>query len=145
MIKRLLHFKPIFLIWCIVYICLNVFLLWKKLSPEHPISFPGIKFSGLTEYLQDEKKISYITDLDTKETVPLAEYEQAQYIMAPVILDLSKQPHKFLVINCSSEMAALRKLKEWQAKPLLRNQFGVILATTEISPANTSAAAGPSP
>jgi hypothetical protein len=136
--NRSIHFKTLFLAWCIIYISVNSFQLYKNLAPDHPIGFPGIKFSGLSELLKSETKINYITDLDIKESGPLAEYEQAQYILAPLILDLSREPHKFLLINCSSDISALNKLKEWKARPLLRNQFGVILATGESAPPNLS-------
>lgn len=138
MIKRSIHFRTLFLTWCVIFFCLNGFQLFKRLSPDHPIGFPGIKFSGLTDFLKNERIINYITDLDIKETGPLAEYEQAQFILAPIILDLSNEPHKYLIINCSSDNAARTKLKEWQAKALLRNQFGVILAITETSTPNLS-------
>ena len=123
-----IHFKTLFLAWCFIFIGLNAYQLHKKLSPEHVVQFAGLKFSGLDDYLKNETHIGYATDLDIKETGPLAEYEQAQYVLAPVILDVTGKPHKFFVVNCSTEVGALKKLKELNATAVLRNQFGVILA-----------------
>jgi hypothetical protein len=129
-------FKISFLVLCLILICVNSFQLFKKLSPQHPISFSGLKFSGLGDILGKETTIGYISDLDLKEAGPLAEYEQAQYMLAPIVLDIINPAHKFVVINPSSDAAALDKLKEFNARPLLRNQFGVILATTDQTSSN---------
>lgn len=126
-------FKNFFLGCCLVLIIVNAFQLFQKLSPQHPIYFSGLKFSGLGEILEQESIIGYVSDLDLKEAGPLAEYEQAQYMLAPVVLDVMNPAHKFIIINPSNNTAALDKLKEFNARPLLRNQFGVILATTDQS------------
>ncbi len=123
-----IHFKTLFLAWCVIFIGVNAYQLYKKLSPERTVHFAGLKFSGLNEYLKNETRIGYATDLDIKETGPLAEYEQAQYILAPTILDVTGKAHKYFIVNCSTEAAALNKLKELNATPILRNQFGIILA-----------------
>ncbi len=124
-------FKKLFLGCCLVLIVVNSFQLFQKLSPQHPINFSGLKFSGLDDILEHETIIGYTSDLDIKETGPLADYEQAQYMLAPIVLDIINPAHKFIVINPSNDTAALDKLKEFKARPLLRNQFGVILATTD--------------
>lgn len=120
--------KILFLACCLILISVNSFQLFKKLSPERPISFSGIKFSGLGEILGQETVIGYVSDRDLREPGPLAEYEQAQYVLAPVTLDVINPSHKFVVINCSNDEAALAQLKKLNARPLMRNQFGVILA-----------------
>lgn len=129
-------FKILFLVLCLILICVNSFQLFGKLSPQHPIGFSGLKFSGLSDILDKETAIGYVSDLDLKEAGPLAEYEQAQYMLAPVVLDITNPAHKFMIINPSNDAAALDKLKEFNARPLLRNQFGVILATTDQTPFN---------
>lgn len=128
MIFKHIHFKTLFLAWCVIFIGLNVYQLYKNLSAERTIQFAGLKFSGLDDYLKNETQIGYATDLDIRETGPLAEYEQAQYVLAPVILDATGKPNKYFIVNCSTEVATLNKLKELNAVPLLRNQFGIVLA-----------------
>ena len=123
--------QKVFLLLCFIVIAFNTFQLFRTLTPDRPVNFSGLKFSGLGDVLKNETLIGYTSDLDIKETKPLAEYEQAQYMLAPIILDVQQPFHKFVIINCSNDNAALAKLKELNARPLLRNQFGVILATTE--------------
>lgn len=121
-----------FLALCCLLIGVNVFQLFQKLQSNRPVAFAGLKFSGLGEKLKDETAVGYASDLNIKEAGPLAEYQQAQYVLAPVILDI-EQParHRYVLINCSDDTAALKKLKEINARPLLRNQFGVVLAETD--------------
>lgn len=118
-----------FLIVCCALIGVNTFQLFGKLRSDRPIAFAGLKFSGLGERLNNENSIGYASDLDLKEASALAEYQQAQYVLAPVILDINQpSAHRFAIINCSDDACALTKLNELNARPLLRNQFGVILA-----------------
>ena len=123
--------KTFFLVLCFILIAVNTFQLFRTLAPARPINFSGLKFSGLGDILKKETLIGYVSDLNIKETRALAEYEQAQFMLAPIILDIQQPSHKFVIINCSNDTAALAKLKELNARPLLRNQFGVILATTD--------------
>ena len=121
----------IFLSLCCALILFNTFHLFRALGPARPVGFNGIKFSGLAEILGKETHIGYVTDLDIRDAGPLAEYEQAQYVLAPVILDLEHPARKFVIINSSSDEAALVLLEKLNGRPLLRNQFGIILATIE--------------
>lgn len=109
-------------------ICFNSYQLILNLTPNRPIAFTGIKFAGLSDVLKNETHIGYITDFDLKDDRNLAEYEQAQYMLAPAILEHNNSQTRFLIINCSTDTASFQKLKELGAQPLKRNQFGVILA-----------------
>lgn len=126
-----------FLSLCCVLISVNVSQLFRKLSTDRPVTFAGLKFTGLGDKLKEEPAVGYASDLDIKEAGPLAEYQQAQYVLAPVLLDIQQSSrHRYVLINCSGDEAAIKKLKELNARPLLRNQFGVILA--EISKIRTA-------
>ncbi|GEM_PF-2250788 len=120
--------RTIFLFLCTTLIIFNACQLIQTLTPDRPVRFAGIKFSGLENILKQETHVGYITDLNLKETAPLAEYEQAQYVLAPTILDVNNPDHRFLIVNCSSDASAFSKLKDIGARPLTRNNFGVILA-----------------
>ena len=117
-----------FLVLCAVLAAWNTYQLTLTLIPERPVGFAGTKFSGLENILKQETRIGYITDLDLKETAVLAEYEQAQYVLAPAILEFNNPNSRFLIIHCSSDTAASRMLKDLGARSLTRNNFGVILA-----------------
>lgn len=138
--------RKIFLFSCAALIAFNTYHLIRTLTPDRPVGFYGLKFSGLENILKQETHIGYITDLNLNETAALAEYEQAQYVLAPVILDINNPGHRFLIINCSNEAVASSKLKEIGARLLTRNNLGVILAMREDkAPDNTSSKGAHSP
>jgi hypothetical protein len=125
MIKNL---QNLFLGACLILLAVNVYQLAAALAPERPILFGGIKFAGLHEILKNETRVGYLTDLSIDDTGNLAEYQQAQLMLAPSVLEINNPNTKFLIVNCSSDTVAYQKLKELGIQPLKRNQFGIILA-----------------
>ena len=95
-----------------------------------PYTFLGFKFSGLSELFRDHKidYVSYYTDKDLSVNQHLAQFSQAQYIVAPIILDLNNTKHEFILFDCTSEEKAFTKIKEIGAVALRKNKFGIILA-----------------
>jgi hypothetical protein len=129
------HLKAIFLGSCLILIAFNSVLLVRSLVPDRPVGFSGLKFAGLHDILKNETHIGYWTDLDLKDDRNLAEYEQAQFMLAPAILDINSTSTRFFIVNCSSDEAAAQRLMLIGAEPLKRNQFGVILARNpEVQP-----------
>jgi hypothetical protein len=125
MIKNL---KTIFLFLCLILIFFNTCQLIQTLAPNRPIAFSGMKFAGLNDVLKNETQIGYVTDLDANDSQNLAEFEQAQYMLAPAILEWNNTATRLLIVNCSSDATAIEKLIKLGAQPLKRNQFGIILA-----------------
>lgn len=90
--------------------------------------FPGLKFSGLEEILAGVTAVGYITDKDLSVKENQLQFSQAQYVLAPLILDVNSLRHEFLLFDCTSEEKALAAIKAIGAVPLKRNQYGIILA-----------------
>jgi len=91
----------------------------------------GYQFYGVGQFLDDVQIMGYYTDLnidkdDEDEGARL--FAQAQYILAPVILDPNNLNHDYILFVCSEEKVAWLKMKEINAQPLRRNKFGMILA-----------------
>lgn len=131
------YFKPSFLYIAIAFliVAFNSYELWvdtfkvAKQRKEIPFFFSGFKFLGLEEIFHHTAYVGYYTDKDLPhDKLAAAEFGQAQYILAPTILDLNNLNHEFILFNCSSEKIAFEKIKEIKALPMKRNSFGVILA-----------------
>jgi len=122
------YLKTAFLGLCFLLIAFNAYQLIRNLLPARPIAFGGLAYAGLHDILRNETHIGYITDLSMDDDRNLAEFEQAQYMLAPAILEWNKSNTRFLIVNCSNDAAAFQKLKDLGAAPLKRNQFGIILA-----------------
>jgi len=99
-----------------------------KIKKIIPYQFDGYKFSGLQETFKNVKYIGYYTDKDLKETKALQQFSQAQYILAPVILDPDSTDYPYILFDCSTDDIALKKIKELDVIPLKKNKFGIILA-----------------
>ena len=136
-------FKPLFLIFngrnC--FLILAFFIIFtnsqklskdiisrKKIREKNPYIFHGIKFSGLKEILHNAEYIGYYTDKDIDNTLDALQFAQAQFILAPIILDLNNTEHEFILFDCSSEAVAMERIREVKAIPIRKNQFGIILA-----------------
>lgn len=127
----------IFLVGSLIVITINMTELLVDVTTIEqrktyiPFYFQGFKFSGLDDILKDVKYVGYYTDKDLTVTHHLAEFAQAQYIVAPVILDLNNTKHKFILFDCTSEGKAFTKIREIGAIALRKNKYGIILAQNQ--------------
>jgi len=126
--------KIFFIIAIIALIAFNSFNLFKKIKKERAIRkayhyfFYGTKFSGLKDVFKEVEFIGYYTDKDLDNNRNAAQFSQAQYELAPAILDLDYKKHTFILFDCSSEKVALDQINKIGAIPIKKNDFGIILA-----------------
>ena len=126
--------QTFFLVCALLIIVFNAVTLYKKTSQlgqirqQIPFLFLGNKFLGLKEILKNPKYLGYYTDNNLDENKAAMQFAQAQYILAPIILDLNNTDHPFVLFDCSREEIAMQKIKEAGLVPIKRNQFGIILA-----------------
>ena len=126
--------KSIFIIALLLVITVNLaeslvdlLGLYSK-RQNNPFFFSGSIFLGLEKIFKDVKYIGYYTDRNLDESPAAAKFAQAQYILAPAILDFNKTDHEFILFDCSREEIARRKIEEIKAVPVKKNGFGIILA-----------------
>ena len=119
---------------CVLVLGMNIRQLSEKVTTTHhkrqeyPPIFLGIKFAGLEDILGDTEYIGYYTDNSLDDKVPAMQFAQAQYTLAPVVLDFGNMNRAFVLLDCSSEKVAFDTVKKNRLVPLRRNQFGVVLA-----------------
>jgi len=127
-------YRTLFLAIAILLLAFNLQTLFNKLQDMRkvrqkiPFLFMGYKFSGLKDILADTQIMGYYTDKDLDAKGPALQFAQAQYILAPVILDLNNIDHEFILFDCSRPEIAQDKIKEFGMIPLRKNQFDIILA-----------------
>jgi len=90
--------------------------------------FSGIKFSGLEAMFRDIPFAGYVTDKDLSQKQNAAQFSQAQYVLAPTILDLNNTAHEFTFFDYTNKEKAMVKIKDIGAVPIKQNAFGIILA-----------------
>jgi len=132
--KILFDAKNLLLLAILVMLAINICSLAKEIirmkreRKDKPYVFLGFKFSGLKEILGDVSYIGYITDKNLDNKIDAMQFAQAQYKLAPIILELNGTQHKYVLIDCSSIEVAKEKIKELDLVPIRQNQFGIILA-----------------
>lgn len=104
---------------------------YKKLIPYQKI---GQQFAGLAPYLQGIDFVGYYTDEDFHQDRPVKTFAQAQYILAPTVLEHNNFNHEYILLVCQNEARAWQKMRELNAVPLRRNVFGMILARKHKGP-----------
>ena len=100
----------------------------QQTRKNSPYVFLGKKFTGLREMLKNTTSVGYYTDKNLDDNLSARQFAQAQYTLAPIVLDLHNTDHEFIIFDCDNEAAAVAKMKEIPAVPIKRNNFGIILA-----------------
>ncbi len=135
LIRKIKDIKLLFLLFLSVIIIINVVQLAdsikekrEKINKPNILRFPGLLFSGLQGIFKDTVYVGYYTDRDQSIKINAAKFAQAQYILAPAILDFNNTNHEYILFDCTSERIANAKIKEIGAIAIKKNQFGIILA-----------------
>jgi hypothetical protein len=92
-----------------------------------PLHSLGFQFMGLENVFKGIRTVGYYTDKDLNNTLAIAQYEQAQYMLAPTVLDLNHTQYRWVIFDCTSPQAALEAIKHWGLTPMKINN-GIILA-----------------
>ena len=99
--------------------------IFKQYFDHHLL---GFQFDGLKEFVGDTPVMGYFTDLDIEDQKNLKLFSEAQFLLAPTILDLNNLTHRYTFFVCSNEKIAWLLIKKLNLMPLRRNRFGMILA-----------------
>ena len=99
----------------------------NRLRSQNPALGLGYKFAGLENIFKNESHIGYYTDKNLDDAKDAMDFANAQYRLAPVVLDLNNTRHKFILFDCSNPATALSKIKELGLIPFKINQFGIVL------------------
>lgn len=96
---------------------------------EMPHQEIGQYFQPLQDTLKGVEIMGYYTDVDLKQDQEAAkDFAQAQFILAPTVLDLNNLTHEYTFFNCKDPRRALYIIKQLGLTPLKGNPRGMILA-----------------
>ena len=93
-----------------------------------PFHSLGFKFMGLEKVLANQPYAGYYTDKNMENPLAIAQFEQAQYMLAPTVLDLNNTGHPLVFFDCTSPAAGMAKIKELGLQPVSASNTGIILA-----------------
>lgn len=92
--------------------------------PLHSLAY---QFAGLETVFKDIHTVGYYTDKDLNIPLAVAQYEQAQYMLAPTVLDLNHTQWHWIIFDCTSPQAAISAMKRLGVIPVKINH-GIVLA-----------------
>ena len=92
-----------------------------------PLHSLGFQFLGLDKIFKGVRTVGYYTDKDLDNPLAVAQFEQAQYMLAPTVLDLNGTQHRWVIFDCTNPKTALTVIQFLGFVPLKINH-GIILA-----------------
>ncbi|MBI4308715.1 MAG: hypothetical protein HY591_00115 [Candidatus Omnitrophica bacterium] len=96
--------------------------------PAMPLHSLTEQFMGLEKAFAHAARAGYYTDKNMEHPLAIAQFEQAQYVLAPTVLELNNTSLPLIIFDCTSPAAALAKIKELKLIPVSANNTGIILA-----------------
>ena len=99
---------------------------------QNPAAVPfhslGFQFMGLEKVLAGQTYAGYYTDKNMDLPLAVAQFEQAQYMLSPTVLDLNNTSHPLVIFDCTTPAAGMAKIKELGLQPVSASNTGIILA-----------------
>ncbi len=92
-----------------------------------PLHSLGFQFMGLENVFKDVHTVGYYTDKDLNNPLAIAQFEQAQYMLVPTVLDLNHTQYHWVIFDCTSPQAAMEAIQRLGFTPMKANN-GIILA-----------------
>ncbi len=92
-----------------------------------PLHSLGFQFLGLENVFKGVRTVGYYTDKDLNNTLAIAQFEQAQYMLAPTVLDLNHTEYRWVIFDCTSPLVAKEAIERLGLTPEKFNH-GIILA-----------------
>ena len=94
----------------------------------HPYFFSGEIFTGVKGSLRGETFLGYLTDRNIKDDAVPMRFTQAQYALAPTVLDFGNANHRLIILDFQDEKLAFAAAIKLTAHPIKRSPQGIILA-----------------
>ena len=134
-LKILWNFRNAALLLAVICaISFNLIKTYEELSSfslkrsSNPYIFIGSQFEGLRGTLKNTRKIGYLTDQSLDNKIAAAKFAQAQYILAPTILDFANTDLPFVIVDFKNPLNGMKKTYELNLAPIQRSSTGIILA-----------------
>lgn len=113
--------KAFFLV-ALVLATINSFFLFKVTSKAavknkfQIYTVAGNEFADFKNKISTIEHVGYLTDKDMSPEKNNGQFLGAQYMLAPVILDLNNANHRYLILDYTNLFDAARKLRNIKAK-----------------------------
>ncbi len=91
----------------------------------HSLAYQFIPLQGVFKNIA---RAGYYTDKNLDIPLVVAQYQQAQYILAPTVFEINNTDLPLIIMDCSTPQVAIEKMKELNLVPLTQSPTGLFLA-----------------
>lgn len=95
----------------------------KKMVPHQRV---GQNFYGLNRIFENVEYVGYYTDKDLDEPSNNKRFSEAQYVVAPTVLDINNTDHHYVLFDCAREANALEVIQKLDLH-IMQKHLGLIL------------------
>ena len=134
LIKKLFSLNGIIISFCIILIFFNLFHIGvysvKKYYENQRLPVylePGTQFEKFKPFLKDIKTAGYITNKAITREDNDGILLQAQYFLAPTILELQSKEHLFSIIDSEDPKFIIQTIRSLNAMRMTNNEYGQAL------------------
>ncbi len=130
------HLNLIVFSLCLIIVAINTFhllkqaLLFPKSTSRQFYLLLADAFKSFQQILSqyDIEFLGYYSDKDMEKNTNILIFSQAQYYLAPLVIESGNTDREYVLFDCSSPDVALKKINELGATPIIANSLGMILA-----------------
>ncbi|MBF0388280.1 MAG: hypothetical protein HQL20_10610 [Candidatus Omnitrophica bacterium] len=115
------------ILWGIVGTVRELTALQAKRRAQ-PYAFGGEIFAGIKGATGSEKYLGYLTDRDINNDKVAMRFTQAQFTLAPLILDFNNPNHRLLILDFQDLKQAVALAEKMQLRLLKRSPQGLLFA-----------------
>lgn len=110
---------------------LSIRYVIKNKNPALVIYEPGYQYANFLPHLKNVKRLGFLTNKPTSSESGFEDYLQAQYVLAPRILDLNNSAYEYNIMDYMVEpkdqIYVFYMLNKLQAKKIADNVWGRVL------------------
>lgn len=123
--------RGLIIILALALIPVNIFyysvFIYRKMVMKVAWIEPGYQFHHFQKFIQGEKTIGYITDKTLSREKNDGAYLQAQYYLAPVVVDSSSFDYRYNIVDSENIPFLVRTFKNLNSKRIANNKYGQAL------------------
>ena len=131
--KKMLYLTNSLVVIIIFLIIINlaingISIMAQMTTIEKRSTEPGFQFLDLKEKLEGETVVGFLSETTPTPEDNDGQFMMAQYMLAPILLDLNNPDHKINIISAPTPDSAKSILSIIHAKPIYISPFGKIIS-----------------
>jgi len=123
--------NKIIIVLAFLLLSINIYYLGVHIMSKYNYKLeamePGLQFTSFKKYLSGVERIGYLTNRDMSPQGNDGTFLQAQYFLAPTILELNNDQYQYNIIDSLDTFYLVYTMQQLKATRLTNNEFGQAL------------------